>query len=288
MSQSSIDASGPVPAGGQTTEVLEPADGALDNPTTAIPTQDAAILMSRYSIIASSRDDRFDAATLQRFPDSVAVVTLVRNQSIGSLSRTTTLMRTGDPDRLERLDEEPDLRWGRRVHVKAERSTLAINQYHKLRSLASLGFSDQKPPFLALANVPSTKHSFQRIWSLSWSCARNARQILSSVPSSVHFSRRRWTALLEPYRGGNSLHCAPVHKIQRIPSKHRRSPNGGRPPLRSFLRHGFFLTGSRSLTFSHCASVTFLQAMSPSLSRGVGDHHKSITSVSYRRYGDDF
>lgn len=62
--------------------------------------------------------------------------------------------------------------------------------------------------------------------------SRKARHRLSSASPSAYAFRRRWTALGEPYRWGNSLQGAPVHRIQRTPSKHRRSSSGGRPPLR--------------------------------------------------------
>src|SRR5205085_11911305 len=129
----------------------------------------------------------------------------------------------------ERRFDQLHLRRGSLLQVYSERSTRAIGQYHKLCSLAAFSLPDQRAPFLARMNIPSMKHSSQRTfcWSESW--LRKARQRLSSTSLSVHSLRRRWTALLEPYRSGNSLQGAPVHRIQSMPSKHLRSSMGGRP-----------------------------------------------------------
>jgi hypothetical protein len=109
---------------------------------------------------------------------------------------------------------------------------------------------------LAVTNMPSTKHSFQRILfrSLSWS--RKARHRSSSTPDSAHWLRRRCTAVFEPYLPGSSLHGAPVHRIQRMPSKQRRSSRGGRPPRGLRLRLG----SCASMSF-HCLSVTARQVI---------------------------
>jgi hypothetical protein len=79
---------------------------------------------------------------------------------------------------------------------------------------------------------------------------------LSNVPDSAQRHRRRCTVLFEPYRSGNSLHGAPVQRIHKIPSKHWRSPAGGRPPLRERFRLG----RCGSIAF-HCLSVTRRQAI---------------------------
>lgn len=253
----------------QATEVLNPGVGPLHDPAVLVAPQPAAVLMGGPPVVATSRDDRFDAAIGQTFPDRVAVIPLVAHQTVRTLAGAASPVGAGHTNRVQNGREEFRLRRGRRVHVKSERSTLAINQYHKLRSLPALCFAHFEPPFLAEAKVPSTKHSFQRIWSRSCSWARKARQTFSRVPSRAHFCNRRWTVLEGPYRRGNSLQGAPVQRIQRIPSKQGRSSSGGRPPLRSFLRQGFFRSGNCSWTFSHCRSVSFFQAMQHTPSLGV-------------------
>ena len=288
MNQRSVNLGGSLIANHQAAVVLKPGIRSLDDPSAAIPTQHSAVLMGRDRVIGPGGDDRLNPAIGQSLSDEVAVISPIRHQTFRGLPRTARLMGVSHPDRFQSGQKQLHLRRGRRVHVKSERSTLAINQYHELCSLAPLGLSDFRPPFFALAKVPSTKHPFQRICPFSFNWARKARHIFSKMPALVHCCNRRWTVLLVPYREGNSLHGAPVQRIHRIPSKHFRSSAGGRPPLRSFLRQGFLRTGRCSRTFSHCSSVRLLQAMSPTLlSRGVGDYHKTITSVPYRRFGDD-
>ena len=71
------------------------------------------------------------------------------------------------------------------------------------------------------------------------------------MPSSSHsFNRRQQVDALGYRSRGNSLHCDPVHKIQRIPSSALRSFAQGRPPRGFSLRRG--RCGS---ILSHCSSV---------------------------------
>jgi hypothetical protein len=61
---------------------------------------------------------------------------------------------------------------------------------------------------------------------------------LSRRPVSSHCLSRRQQVLGLPYRRGNSLHWAPVQRIQRMPSKQRRSSTRGRPPRRDTFGWG--------------------------------------------------
>ncbi|MEM2002464.1 MAG: hypothetical protein QXT77_07465 [Candidatus Methanomethylicaceae archaeon] len=87
-----------------------------------------------------------------------------------------------------------------------------------------------------------------------------------------------WHTLL-----GSSLQGAPVHRIQRIPSKHRLSSTLGLPPF------GLGLYGGRwPLTFSYCSSVNFRHLMPPALTRwGFETRSRSIARLD-RQYPDDF
>jgi hypothetical protein len=136
------------------------------------------------------------------------------------------------------------------------KSLLGYSQYLKLCPLTAFGLAHTLALFLAVTNIPSTKHSFQRIFLASLSWSRKARQICKSRPLSAHRQRRAWTADFEPYRSGNSLQGAPAQRIQRMPSKHCRSLKGGRPPRG--LRFG--LGNWVSMSF-HCLSVTARQVI---------------------------
>ena len=235
------------------TEVLYPGVGAFHDPALAVFPQLSSILMCGLGVIAAGWNNRLNTFFDQIRAHLVAIVTLVRNQLSG--------LASGNLDRLKCWQSQLHFRRGCRVHVNSERSTLAINQYHKLRSLAAFGFADFEAPFFALANVPSIKHSFQRICFFSCNWARKACHIFSNSPLATHLLKRLWTVLLAPYSFGKAAHCAPVHNIHNIPSKHLRSSTGGRPPRFRFS-HGLLRTGNTSLTFSHCSSVNFISASS--------------------------
>lgn len=244
----------------QTAEGLNPGVSAFNDPAMSVSAQPSSVLMGCPSVVFSSGNDRLNTSLGQIFSNGVAIVTSVGDQPLRTTSRPPRFVGATNFDRFERNVEEFRFRWGRRVHVKSERSTLAINQYHKLRSFPAFCLAHFEPPFFAEANVPSTKHSSQRIISLSSSWAKKARQTFSRVPLLAHFCKRRWMVLEGPYRRGSSLQGEPVQRIQRIPSKQARSSNGGRPPVRSFFRQGRLRSGSSALTFSHCRSVNFLHA----------------------------
>ena len=233
-------------------ERLQPGVGTLDDPAMTIPPQFSSILMRRLPVVLAFGNDRVNATSSQHRSGRVRVIAPVPDKPL----------RRSFLNSIKRRFQELHLRRGRRVQVKSERSTLAINQYHKLRSFPAFCLAHFEPPFLAEANVPSTKHSSHRTCCRSESWAKKACQSFSKVPSRVHFCNRRYALLEWPYRPGNSLHGAPVQRTHRIPSKHFRSSVGGRPPFRSLLRHGFFRGGRCFATSAHWASDNCLQANS--------------------------
>ncbi len=245
----------------------DPGECPLDDPAVGIPTQLSTILIGRPRVVASRRNDRLDAAGLQRAPQGIAVVAPVGDQTIRIASRSARSMRPCHGDGGEGLLEERDLRRGRRVQVCSQRSTRAIDQKHPLRTFASLRLPDFEPPFFAGAKLPSAKHSSQRSFSRSFKSARKARHRLSSVPSSSQVKRRRQHVVGLPYLRGSSLQGAPVHRIQRIPSKHLRSSARGRPP-----RGLGGWVGRCSLRSAHCTSVSLRHAIGDLQKTGHGGY----------------
>ena len=214
----------------QSSEPSDPGKGPFDDPAMGITAQFTAILMSRSGVAASCRDDGLDASSLQRASHLVAVVSPIQNEAIWVAAWPSWAVRPRHGNGGESLVEERDLRRGRRVQVCSQRSTLAIDQKHPLRTFASLRLPDPSAPFFAGAKLPSPKHSSQRNFSRSFKSARSARHIASSVPSSSQVRSRRQQVVGLPYRRGSSLQGAPVQRIQRMPSKHFRSSARGRPP----------------------------------------------------------
>jgi len=248
-------------ANNQASEVLQPSVGAFNNPAVAVTPQMPPILMRRFGIILSSRDDGQHAATFDQLSCFIAVVAFVRNQAFW------LNFLTGNFQRIQSRLKEFNFRGRSRLNMQSNRDSLPVYHQHQLRAFASFGLADEFAPFLALLNVPSTKHSSQRRRLLLSSSAKNVRQSFSNNPFSAQSFNLRWTVLLAPYLFGKAAQGEPVQRIHKIPSKHLRSSAEGRPPLRSFLFLGRLRTGTTNLTFSHWTSVNPSQLMfSPSLS----------------------
>jgi hypothetical protein len=247
MKEATIGGQQPVIAHRQPAEVAEPPDRALDDPAASIAPQTPPVLVGGLPVVAAGGNDGLNAPALEEAAGRIAVVAAVGDQPRGL-----------PPDGLtrERCFQARDLRRGRRVQVCSQRSTRAIDPYHPLRALAALGGADLGAPFLAGAKLPSTKHSFQRICCRSLSSLRKARQRPRRTPLSSHWRRRRQPVVGLPYRGGSSLHGAPVQSTQRMPSTQRRGSARGRPP-----RGWRFSRGRCGRIRSHCASVSARHAM---------------------------
>jgi hypothetical protein len=256
MEETGIGRDQPLIAHDEAPKVPQPGKRPLDDPPSPIPPQLAPILMGGPFMGAASRHNRVDAAPGQARAQGIAVIAPIRNQSLRSFAGASWFSGAPNSDGVERLFEKRHFRRGCRFQVCSQRSTRAIDQNHPLCTLAAFRLPDFGPPFLAGMKLPSTKHSSQRIfcWSLSW--AKKARQSLRSMPLSSQCLSRRQQVLELPYRRGSSLHWAPVHRIQRIPSKQRRSSTRGRPP-----RGDRFGSGRWTRIASHCCWVSPRHAM---------------------------
>jgi hypothetical protein len=248
----------------QAPEVLQPRVGPLNNPAMSISSELSSILVCCDGVVLPAWDNRVDGACDQQCPRPIAVIPTVGDQAFRFAGGAPPAASLGYVETVERFLKKGHFRRGRLLHAYSERSTLAICQNHKLCPLAALGLAHTVPPFLAETNMPSTKHSFQRILPASLSWSSKARHRCNRVSLAAHSARRLWTALFEPYRRGNSLQGAPVQRIHRIPSKHCRSLRRGRPPRRC----GFWGGRCCAMTF-HCLSVTARQA--------IGDLHGLVS-----------
>ncbi len=213
----------------QSAEVLQLGIASLDDPPALVSPHLSSVLMSGDLVIASGRDDQLDPSFDKHRSHGVAVIPAIADEPLRLASFADPILtRTSR----QRGGDQLYFRRGSLYQVYSQRSTCAIGQYHKLCSLAAFSLLDQRAPFFARMNMPSMMHSSQRTFCRSESWFKKARHRLSSVPLSAHCWSRRLTALFEPYRSGSSLQGAPVHKIQSMPSKHKRPSIGGRPPLR--------------------------------------------------------
>ena len=113
----------------------------------------------------------------------------------------------------------------------SQRKTLTVDQYHPLRALATLGFTDGSAPFFAGAKLPSRKVSSHLSSPSSSSAPSKVRHASSQTPWSSHCFSRRQQVEGEGNSSGRNRHAAPVCRIQRMPSKQARFDAHGRPRL---------------------------------------------------------
>jgi hypothetical protein len=166
-------------------EFLEPGIRPFNLPPFLVAAEFAPILMRRLFVVLSCWHYRFDTALGQFLLYGIGVIRAIHDQVLGlSSEQIPGPLLDGYLQRFH---------LGRRCRLQenSERSTRAIGQYQKLASLAALGLADLRPPFFADTNVPSTKHSFQRICCFSFNCDRKARHRSSRVPSLAHRQSRR-------------------------------------------------------------------------------------------------
>lgn len=133
----------------------------------------------------------------------------------------------------------------------SQRKTLTVDQYHPLRALATLGFTDCGAPFLAGAKLPSRKVSSHFSNPSPSSAPSNARQASSQTPCSSHCFSRRQQVAGDGYFSGRNRHAAPVQSTQRMPSRQSLFDAQGRPRW-SRRRLG---SGNSGSIKAHCASV---------------------------------
>jgi len=251
MEERLVDRERTVVAHHQPTEIAEPGEGAFHGPPSSIAAQPPAVLCRRLAAVLSMRSDQLDAALRQLFPQRVAVVATIGDETEGFLPGTPRSMPPSYPDRGERRRDELDLRRGRRVKVVSQRKTLAVDHHHPLRALAPLRLADCGAPFLAGAKLPSINDSLHRICCRSFNSPRKARQISSHTSCSSQSRSLRQQVAGAGNSSGKSCQRAPLRKIHKMPSSTLRSFARGRPPRGRGGR-----LGSKGRIFSHWASVS--------------------------------
>jgi hypothetical protein len=117
------------------------------------------------------------------------------------------------------------------LDTDGERKTVISGDSDDLGALPATRRSDGKPPFLALANVASTKASSISSLPRFCNCFASRRNALPSLPSRTHCWNRRWQVWNGGYFSGNSRHCAPVPNTHRMPFNTARVSCQGRPRL---------------------------------------------------------
>ena len=233
----------------QSSELAEPGVGSFDDPAAFVAAQFAAILITPVPAVASVGYDQLDAAFLQPLAQWVRVISTVSDHPFRLLPGPA--FGPGDADLCERGFRKRNFSRRGTFEPNSQRKTATVDQYHPLRSLAALGFTDRGAPFFAGAKLPSRNASSHFSRPLPSSAPSSARQALSQISCSSHCFNRRQQVAGEGYLSGKNLHAASVCNTHRMPSRQARLEAHGRPRL-SLRRFG---SGSSRLTNSHCASL---------------------------------
>ena len=216
---------------GPATEVAQPADCPLDDPTAPVPAQSAAVLMRGRLVIGPSRNNGLNAALDQQGSDGMMVLAPVGHQAVGPLAGASRLMRAEDRDGHEGCFEEPDLRRGRRPQGCFQRSTRTIDQYSPRCAVTARGRSDFGAPFSAGAKPPSMKHSFQWSGWRSLSGARKAPHRARRTPSLPPLGDDAYRGSGSPIAGGVRSKARRSIRFTECLRSSNRASAGGRPPL---------------------------------------------------------
>lgn len=248
----------------------DPAEGALDYISSPVAIPESIVLSIHVPVIASMRREQVDTSFPQAFASRIAVIGLVPDYSLRSRSWSSG-SSLWDSDFSNNLIKESDLSRRGTVGMASERNTLAIDQYHALRSLSPLGLPDSRAPFFAGKKLASTNTSSQSRMPLWSNSERKARHMSLSTSASYHSLKRRQQVEGFGYRSGRSLHLAPVLSTQSIPSNTSLSSALGRPP---FGPTGFL--GIRGSIFRHCASVKYTTRSLTGLTSGKLYIHKIL------------
>lgn len=233
----------------ESSELTEPSVGPLDDPAALVAAQFPSVLVTPLLVVLSIWCDQFDASLLQSFAQGVRVVSAVGDHPFRLLPRTA--FGSGDADFLKCGFRKRSFSRRGTFKPNSQRKTLTVDQYHPLRSLATLGFTDGGAPFFAGAKLPSRKASSHRSNPSPSKAPSNVRQASSQTSCSSHCFNRRQQVAGAGYLSGRNRQAAPVQSTQRMPSRQSRFEAQGRPRL-SRRRLG---SGNSGLISDHCASV---------------------------------
>ena len=173
----------------QAAELSEPRIGSLHDPAALVAPQFAFIFIAPLLVVGPVRRNQFDASLLQSPTQRVGVVGAIGNHALGLLPRAALAPR--DADFSERGFRKRNFCRRGTFQPNSQRKTLTVDQYHPLRALATLGFTDGGAPFFAGAKLPSKKVSSHCSRPSSSNPPSSARQASSQTPSSCQRCKRR-------------------------------------------------------------------------------------------------
>src|SRR5690606_28326186 len=164
-----------------------------------IPAQRSTVLGGCLGAVAPMWTDEPDTSLGQGPSQLVAVIGAVSDHALG-LYGTAADGAVGEGHLIGPCAEGP----------YGDRKTMSVCDGHDLGAFTSLSRSNITPPFLALAKVPSRKHSVMSIFPRSRRSTAKRDSALSQTPALHHCWKYRWHVWYEGYRPGRSFHGAPV------------------------------------------------------------------------------
>jgi hypothetical protein len=233
----------------ESAELAEPCVCAFDDPASFVASDLPSVLVFSLLVVVAIRDDEVDAALLEPLAQRVGVVGAVGDHALRLLPRPA--FGPGDFDFGERGFRKRNFCRRGTFQPNSQRKTATVDQYHPLRPLAALGFTDCGAPFFAGAKLPSRNVSSHFSSPSPSSAPSRVRQASSHTSRSSHCFNRRQQVDGDGYLSGKNRHAAPVCNIHKMPSRHARLDAHGRPRL-SLRRFG---SGSSGAISSHCASL---------------------------------
>lgn len=231
------------PSGDEPPEVVHPGEEPFHFPAPSVTSQFAHVL--GFASTPTVGRDHLDAIFIGEFVvEWIRVVSFVADQP-----RWEFIKEASSKDLFHKLA------LGRRSAFDryGERKTV-ISDSDDLGALAATRGANRKAPFLALANVASTKASFRFSWPCPCKWTASSFSASSSFPFRTHCWNLRWQVWKDGYLSGSSRHCAPVLRTHKTPLRTERVSCHGRPRL-SARRSGRSTVSPRSIVHRSVPSV---------------------------------
>jgi len=174
----------------QSAELSQPIIGACDLPSPFVASQLPAIFIFPLLVVTSIGRDQFDPAPLPSLSERVRVVASVGDHPFRLLPLPA--FRPGDTDFRERGVRKRNFCRRDTFQPNSQRNTVTVTQYHPLRALAALGFTDCQAHLFHRRGAAVQEGLVPDEQALCVKGPSNVRQARSQTPSSSScFSRRQ-------------------------------------------------------------------------------------------------
>ncbi len=130
----------------ESTELTEPCVGSFDDQSTLISSEFSSVLVTPELAVLAVWNDEVDAAFLEPLAQRIGVVSAVGDHAFRFLPGTAFGAR--DLNLSERGFRKRNFSRRGTFEPNSQRKTATVDQYHPLRALAALGFTNCGAPFL--------------------------------------------------------------------------------------------------------------------------------------------